>query len=609
MADFPIFPNVATQSNSLSKFSRAFPDPFCDYASTQMPNSMEDVLKWCEHLWLTNGTYRQAAQRVVRYFITKVELEGISDDGEKKKWDDYLEDTLGILDALSILGDDFMSYGNSFSSLYVPFRRYLVCPHCHIETPVERIDYKFEDYTFVGVCPSKKCRRKVKFIRRDRRATEFAKLQIIRWSPHQIKLLHHPMGHKTDYLWEIPGEYKSEIKKGTAWYLESTPWEIIEAVKENKMFRFADNVIFHMCEETIAGVRNRGWGIPRLMSNFKQAWYIQVLKRYNEAIGLDYIVPLRILTPVPGSSSQADPLVHANMSDFNGNLGRMIHEHRKDPTTWQFLPFPVQQLLMGAEGKNLAPVELIDAATDEFLNGMGVPSELYKGTISIQAMPSALRLFERTWTPFTNTMNSWLRWLLKSIADVLMWERVSGRLQPVTLAEDMEKKQIQLQLASGQQISKQTAYAPFGIDYREEVKRMLEEEKFFQEEQTKFQKEQESAATMQEQFMQPAPGMPPEGAAPAAAMQGAGGMVAPMPAGPAGAGVTPEDLTAQAEQVAMQMLGIPYEQRKSELLNIKKSNETLHALVLAKMEKIRGDARRVGQPQALQQMLGQAAGM
>ena len=50
----------------------AFPDPFFDYASTQMPRSLYDVLRWCEFIWMTNGTYRTACQRIVRYFLTKI---------------------------------------------------------------------------------------------------------------------------------------------------------------------------------------------------------------------------------------------------------------------------------------------------------------------------------------------------------------------------------------------------------------------------------------------------------------------------------------------------------------------------------------------------------
>lgn len=79
-------------------------------------------------------------------------------------------------------------------------------------------------------------------------------------------------------------------------------------------------------------------------------------------------------------------------------------------------------------------------------------------------------------------------------------------------------------------------------------------------------------------------------------------------AGGGGGGTTPQDMMSQAEQIALQMLGQPYETRKSELLNLKKSDATLHALTIQKMEEIRQKAKSQGGFQALQQMVGSQAG-
>jgi len=46
------------------------------------------------------------------------------------------------------------------------------------------------------------------------------------------------------------------------------------------------------------------------MSEKKQAWYLQVLQRYNEAIALDYIIPFRVISPMPrpGANGEIDEL-------------------------------------------------------------------------------------------------------------------------------------------------------------------------------------------------------------------------------------------------------------------------------------------------------------
>jgi len=629
---FALDPTSSSAANRSNRFQGAFPDPYLDYASTQMPRSMYDVLRWCEYVWLTYGTYRMACQRVVRYFLTNIELTDASDD-EKEKFEDFIgPDHLNLLHELAISGDNRMAYGNEFLSIHVPFRRHLRCPKCSTEQPLKNMSYKWSDWKFIAKCKNPKCKHAGEFERVDRRSIEQDKLRVIHWSPHEMRILYHPItGHAT-YFWEIPPTVKNLIRRGNEFYLETTPWEIIEAVRQNKLFRFNDDVIYHMREEPISGVRDYGWGIPLIMGNFKQAWLIQVLKRYNEAIALDYIVPFRVITPNPGSTKEADPLHHMNLGNFNNRVMGMFRDHRRDPTTIHALPFPVNMQLLGAEGKTLAPSELIDRETDELLNAQGIPAELYKGSLQVQAMPTALRLFERTWVSMVTGLNDMINWIFRRVSDLNNWENLKGRLQPVTMADDLERKQVMLQLAAGQQISRQTALAPFGINLRDEVKRMFEEEQFTQEQMARFQEEmaqkQELQQTMQmgAQGMPPG-GMPPGGAPPGGMPPGAAGAMPPGAAGGAspgapptmgagamagaagggGASVTVEDMAMQAEQLAYQMLGMPYEMRRSELLKIKRANETLHALVVSKMQTIRQQAKTEGGYAALQQAVGAGA--
>lgn len=583
----------------------------------------------CEFLWVSYGTYRMAMQRVVRYFLTSVELIGISDD-EKQKYEDFLSKELRIMDVLAESGDNFIAYGQDFLSVLAPFRRYLRCPKCRLERPLQKAEYTWTNWQFHLKCQN--CDYQGAHQRVDRKSLKQDKMRVVHWSPHEIRILFHPVSGKVLYYWEIPAIFKREIERGNTFYLETTPWELIEACKMNRLFRFEDDVIYHLKENAIAGLRTFGWGIPRIFSNFKQAWYVQILKRYNEAIALDYIIPFRILTPAPGTSREADPLLHMNLQTFQSRVLSMFKQHRRDPTTIHALPFAAKMEMLGAGGAELSPVELLNNGTDELLNAQGVPAELYRGTLQIQALPVALRLFERTWGHMINGMNGMLNWLLERCSKLHSWEVVEARLQPVTLADDIEKKQIQLQLAAGQQISRQTAWAPFGINYREEIKKLFEEEEYSREQMARFQEEQSHKDQLQQTMVMGAtgqaqpgmpgaqPGMSPEQAAQAsAAQQGTPPTPQALAAGAAAGGgmgmaanagqVTPEDLSAQAEQIAMQMLGMPYEQRRSELLKIKKANETLHSLVIAKMDKIRQDASSQGGFQALQQMVGAGANM
>lgn len=625
-----VFPNFAPgQTGSVAnRFSGSFPDPYLDYASTAMPRSIYDVLRWCEYVWLNFGTYRMAAQRVVRYFLTKIELTDASDD-EKEKYEDFLENQIKALDVLATSGDNFMCYGQDFLSLHIPFRRHLRCPKCKVERPMKQMtgEYSWDDFKFKSRC--RQCSFEGEFERVDRNTIESDPIRVIHWPPQEMRLLYHPLTAKTVYMWEIPGSFKHMIKTGNTFYLENTAWEVIEAIKENKIFRFNEDVIYHLKEESIAGLKNYGWGIPLIMSNFKLAWYLQVLKRFNEAIALDYLMPFRAIVPTPGTSRDADPVLHQNLGDFYSHVMAAIKKHRKDPATWHAFPFAVELKQLSGDGTKLAPIELMEKGTDEFLNAQGVPAELYRGSLQVQAAPVALRLFERTWVHLVSGLNGELNWLFKRFSELKNWENLKGRLQPTQMAYDIEDRNIRLQLSAGQQVSQQTALSPFGIDYRDEIRRMLEEEKFKQEEQMRFQQEQSQKQELQSVMAAGAqgqipgiPGQPPQGqpGQPGADPNAQGGAPAggdpnaPMAqpqASPSqmvaqmGTNISMDDMVAQSDQIAQILVTMPYELRRGELNKIKKSNETFHSLVIAKMQKTRDNAKTQGGFQLLQQAAGQ----
>lgn len=572
-----------------------YPNPFCDIASEYVPRDINTVLEWCEYIFLTFGTYRAAARRVVRYFLTELVLEGESDD-EREKYEDFLEDELHLLKTLGDIGDDFMVYGNVYLSVYFPFDRYLICPDCGTAYHVETINYKFEMKTgkFTGKCP--KCNKeKIVFKREDRRSPDKGRVRIIRWNPKQIRLRVHPISGKTEYYLEIDQQFVERLRKGEKFYLDDTPWSMIEACmanqkqKGNPLFKFRDDAIYHMRDSTLAGLPIKGWAIPPIMPNFKLAYYIQILRRYDEAIALDFIVPFRILYPTAQRGPQMnDPLSTMSMANFVGHMQNMVDRKRKNIADIQVAPFQIGYEMLGGEAQGLAPKEQIAQALDELLNAIGFPAELYKGSLSIQAFPVALRLFEKTWGALIDGLNDFISWLLIRLSRHFVWGEVTGKLRSVTLADDIERKALALQAAAGMDISKATAYRPLGIDYLEEQRRVVEEQEAI------MQLQQEAMERQQASQM----GMPMEGGPD----QGGG------PGGQPGA--TPGDVYEQGKQVAQQLLlQTPASMRRGELIKIKHSNPTLHAIVIQEMDNMRQEFARQGQAMMMEQAKTASADM
>lgn len=92
--------------------------------------------------------------------------------------------------------------------------------------------------------------------------------------------------------------------------------------------------------------------------------------------------------------------------------------------------------------------------------------------------------------------------------------------------------------------------------------------------------------------MQAQGGMPPEGGAPGGMPPGPG--MAPPGVPPTGGEADIEALWSQAEQMAEQIRTAPADQRKSQLINLKKTNPALHAFVKQIIESTEQQAAQQG---------------
>lgn len=610
-----------------------FADPFNDIATTQMPTTMKSALWWSEYIWQIVGTYRTAMERIVSHFLTELEIGGeeVGDD-EKKKYKEYLNDELGLLNFMSIALKDRLCYGNFFGSVIVPFRRYLQCPKTGDMYPLKVVynnfNFQFDaQFNFVATCPKTGWRGPWHVV--DKPKEESDRLILKRWNPHEIEILHDPYTDEVSYLWRIPEYYKRMVKEGNLFHLERVSKQVLQAIKQDKLFRFYPDTIYHMREPTLAGIRAMGWGLPRSLVNYRQLWYLQVLRRYNEAIALDYVIPFRLITPEvkaggggAGGFAMNDPMASYNMGDFRSQIRNMINRRRRDPAGWNTLPFPVKYQILGGEASQLAPTEMITQAYDTLLNESGVPVEFYQGSLTMQTGPVGIRLFESMHRGLVDDANKFAQWTVDAISKILSWQQIDCKLKPVTIADDMQKQMAALQLMMGQQLSGTSGLAAIGYDWETEQRRIADEARKQQEMQARMQEEAEQAGFAAEiaKGMNPAmqqqqggqPGVAPAGGA------GGGNPTGPDAQSAMGAGqmpvssyiqsmgpnvpVTPNDLEAAASQLAQELLGLPESVKDSELRKLKQFNPILHGRVRTKMDEMRNQLRSQGGAMLQQQM-------
>lgn len=621
-----------------------YPDPFNDVASLSVPTNMRSALYWCEYVFSMFGTYRMAMERVISYFLTDTDILDASDD-ETEKWDAFLNDTLDVKTVIQNKLRNRECYGNSFASVVRPFVRFLVCPKCGYMAPLREIhgnkvfNFKYApgepEESFRASCPACKVGSgytgpwKIK----DEDDDNEKKLKVKVWNPHEIEILHDTYTDEVAYLWRIPEDYKKQLRqsqdsRGNLFMLERAPKEVLRAIARNQIYRFHPDAVFHMKEPTLAGIYNRGWGLPRIISNFRQIWYVQVLRRFNEAIALDYVIPFRIITPAPaqgksGGGMPIDPMSMYNGSDFRGQVMNMIRRRRRDPASLQVLPFPVNFQMFGADANQLAPRDLMDQAMETLLNDAGTPVELYNGSLQLQTAPVALRLFESTWHHLVHDANSFLAWLVRQVSQIMSWETVTCKLKRVTIADNLEKQMMAAQLMMSQQLSGTTVLGDFGYNWKKEQRNIGDEARYQAELQTRLQEEQEQAGFAQ----QIAKGQGGDPAAQGGQPQGGGGGGGGAPAQGAMPGMgsqspvtaylsqmspnvpqTPQDMMQVADSLAQELMGLPDSVKRSEMRKLKQYNQALSAMVQARMDQKRRDTKAQAGNAAMGQMQQQAQG-
>jgi hypothetical protein len=572
-------------SSQLNTPRGQFASPWTDLASQYAPKTFKDALTLCEHLYVNNSVYKKASERIVSYFLTSVKLSG-QGENEIEKFKGTLEKKFGIMERLKEMGEDYMCYGNAFASIIPSFVRMLKCTNCK-DTVVNILHTNFEfrigDLSFYSRC--NKCRKTCRHMVHDYPDPNPENIKLVRWDPKRITIEHNPLRSMNNYWMDIDPWIASKIRMGDKFLLATTPWSFIQAVSRNQKYKFHPEYFFHLREGCISGINLYGWGLPSILSAFKDFFRIQVLRRYDEVLMMDYIVPMRIISPAGGGGS-ADGnsmMAIANMNSFRENMEGAIMRHRIDGADWNIFPFPVEYQPVGGEGLKMSPTEKITEEEDRLLNARGIPPQLYRGDLLLQTAPTALRVFERSWTSLVDGLNNAGQWMVTSLARQIKSGDIKAELTSVTLSDDLEAKNVRLQLMQAQLISKETGLAPMDIDVKNERKRLLEEQKADQREQMKAQQELE----MEQMNLDT-----PEGDAQGTNDAG---------------GATPMDIQGQGTALAQQLLDpqVPEQARRQQLTQLRQSNPTLHAVVIKEMDRLRGAAGTAGAAAAMPQVIAQ----
>lgn len=605
---------MATQSDLIAAYGmkdNKWHDPFITNSNLLIPSNFYTNLALARFIASKFPLYVQAAKRTVAHFVTDIQFIGKSGDkDERDQLKEYLINDLGILDAASQAGLEWFIYGNTFPKIYFPFNRYLVDRRDgkYIERSVdifqpEIISFNINDMTYLVPDPKStepiELRPKVSFEFIDRKSNDSNRIKIRFIDPSQMILQMNNISGTINYIYRFEEFFKADVKQGTKIYqINETPKEMLQAIKYDQDFCFNSDSIYHLANNFISGISYNGWGIPPILLNYQSMHDAAVLRCLNEAIGLDYMIPIRVISPASsGAGAGSDAAASINLGPWTAMAQNFIKNKRQDPTAMHIMPFPITYQELGGNGRSLAPQDLIKLYDDKMLNEAGFPVEVFNMSLQMNVLPTAIRAFEATYTHLQRKLSNFVKWVSSSIRNYQGLEQLDIKLALPSVADDMEKRHIWLQLAAGGEVSRETAYKAFSIDSAvDEAKRRAEEDieiqKIRQKIQSDFEREQTLGSVNQtlNAMMQPPP--PGPGGAPVGAPGGA-------PGAPGGAGVTPLDIMQQAEEEAMKLLQIEDDGERRKVMNqIRGSNPQLYAIVKQKMQEIRDQGASQGRKMA-----------
>lgn len=462
-------PNLALGS---LRNSGRYPNQFFDLSQQYMPPTIKELFRWCTFYYYNSPLIGAAIKKVSRYPITDLLIDD-EHESVRDLWKKVLVDVLKVKDRLMEVNLDYHVYGNAFVSLHFPFTRFLICRDCGHRQDIKQWSWSFRmgDHSFYGSCA--KCNKHGAVDVKDVPYKDYKAVRLIRWNPENMQIKFNEYTGRYVYMYMVPAKLKNAIMRGDKDILEDIPLIVLEAIRKRRMIRFSDDNIMHLKNPTLAE-QDQGWGKPAIIHVLKDMYYFYTLRRAQEAIALEHIVPFDLIYPLP--NAQQDPYIHTDLASWRQQLEQVIKRHRRDPNFKAVIPIPVGFGRLGGDGKALLLAPELNYLTETVVGGMGIPREFLFGGLNFTGSSISLRTLENDFIQNRSQLLDLVFWIKRKIR---VWMSLPDcknlHFADFRMADDVQKNQQLIGLNAQGKVSDQTLLTELGYDYDEEVKKRIEE--------------------------------------------------------------------------------------------------------------------------------------
>ena len=463
MANIPPYSDkYFVKSKNLTKLD--YPSPWFDISRAYMPKSIKTLFKHCRTFFYRNGFINSVVTKLTEYPITDLLFEKDTDLKVKKLYKKFFDFDIKIKSMLIQIGLDYFTYGNSFISANMKFDRYLKCQSCKQSIPIDEVKYQWRNFQFHGQCP--KCNAHGVYKIDDKYLSNPHFLRFVRWSPENIDLEYDPLTGDTIYYYNMPAAIKAKIVRGDKKALKTTPELFITALREKKKIELDSNNLYHFKRNTLAE-EDQGWGKPIILSALADIWYMQTLRRGNEAIAAEHIVPFRTLFPAP--TGAIDPFSQMNLRTWRSKLEEDVRAWKQDPNHIGIFPIAIGSQNIGGDAKMLLVTAELKFLEETIINSLGVPIEFIKGGATWTGSSISLRIVENHFLTYRSQLIDFVNhFIVRKATELIKFPSVTVHFKRLRMADDSETKRLILELAATNKISLSKVLEEFGISFEEE---------------------------------------------------------------------------------------------------------------------------------------------
>lgn len=449
----------ATARAGVSGNAPKYPHPFFDQGQSYLPTSVKSLFNWCRFYFLTNPVVNSAITKMAEYPVTPILFK--TDNEDLKSRYEEVDRRLHLKSFRVEVGLDYFTYGNAYISLYYPFRKYLKCGSCGALEDIKKADYKWIGMKYKHTC--KKCGECGFAEAEDRYIKSIRGIRLIRWNPENIEVDANEITGKVTYTYDIPVKVTNDIGLGLPSAIEDLPDIFIRAVREKKRVTFNRDNLYHFKRPTLAQ-KGQGLGTPLVMPVLKDLHYLGILRRSQEAIAQEHIVPLRVIYPQPASAS-ADPFAMINLESWKEEIEEQIAKWKIDPNRIPVMPLPLGYQTVGGEGKALILHQEYRVWAEHICAGMGVPPEFVFGGIQYSSTNLTMFQLHNKFLGYIGEQREMVfDFILRKISAFMGWPRIDGDFKAFKMADDLQRSMLYFQLNQAQKLSDSTVLEDLGMD-------------------------------------------------------------------------------------------------------------------------------------------------